>query len=78
MKRGRIDIVHVKDAKRSDRPGQVWGATVPIGTGDAEIPRVISKLRIIGYNGPLLLESRRGEDFYALRDAVAYLRTLLV
>jgi sugar phosphate isomerase/epimerase len=76
--RGRIDNVHVKDAKRSDRPGETLGTTIAIGTGEAEIPRVISKLRIIGYDGPLLIETRRGDDVHAVRDAAAYLRTLLL
>jgi len=75
--KGRIDGVHLKDAKRSERPGVMLGTVAPIGTGDAEIPRVISKLRIIGYDGPLLIEVKGGENLQPLRDAGAYLRTLL-
>lgn len=75
--RGRIEIVHVKDAKRPSQAGML-GKPAPIGTGDAEIPRVISKMRTIGYDGPLLIETRNDNGPTDVREAAAYLRTLLI
>jgi sugar phosphate isomerase/epimerase len=75
---GRVDIVHVKDAKRSARPGIDYGQPMPLGTGDAQIPRVLGKLRATGYDGPLLVEiPARGSDLQRLRGAIDYLHSLL-
>jgi len=76
--RGRIENVHLKDAFQSSEPGVAYGARAVLGTGDAQIARVISKLRAIGYAGPLLIESggpQAGID--AIREAAGYLRSML-
>jgi len=89
--KGRIDLVHLKDAIRSPRPGMDYGRPSSLGAGDVQIARVISKLRATGYRGPLLIEcdarnistnalERWGERFSkldAIRIAADYLRTLL-
>ena len=89
--KGRIELVHLKDAVRSTRPGVEYGRPASLGTGDVQIARVVSKLRATGYRGPLLIEcdtrdistnalERWGERFSkldAIRNAVAYLRTLV-
>ncbi len=76
--KGRIDLVHLKDAKRSAQPGVAFGAPAPLGAGDAQIPRVVSKLRATGYRGPLLIEGPIGEhSLEAIRHARDYLRTML-
>jgi sugar phosphate isomerase/epimerase len=71
--------VHVKDATWSARPGEQWGTEVMPGTGDADIPRVVSKLRSGGYRGPLVIERELGRagGLNELRDAVRLLNSLL-
>lgn len=76
--RGRIENVHLKDAFQSAEPGKAYGARAALGAGDAQIARVISKLRVTGYAGPLLIEgggSQGGID--AIGEAAAYLRSML-
>lgn len=75
--KGHIAHVHLKDATWSDAPGRTWGQEAPLGSGDAEIPRVVSKLRAAGYQGPLVIECGAGPDHIAcIGDAVEYLATL--
>ena len=74
---GRIVVAHLKDAACSSEPGSVFGQSRPLGTGDAQIPRVISKLRARDYRGPLLIERSGPPDLVELKGAVAYARTLL-
>jgi len=77
--RGSIRSVHVKDAYCSANPGVEFGSPAAIGSGDAQIPRVISKLRAVGYAGPLLIElGGRDASLNASRDAADYLRSMLV
>jgi len=67
-----IAHVHMKDANASSNPGQDWGEEVVLGTGEAEIPRIVSKLRACGYTGPLVIEREAGNqrltDIRAARD----------
>lgn len=75
--KGHIDLVHLKDAFRSEKPGKTFGKPAPFGQGDAEIARVISKLRSTGYRGPLLLEcDTRTAGLDALRSAADYIRSM--
>lgn len=76
--RGRIANVHVKDAFRSSEPGVALGRRAAIGAGDAQVPRVVSKLRAVGYDGPLVIELG-GEDNSRreIADAAAYVRSML-
>lgn len=75
---GRIDNVHLKDARRSAQPGVLFGQTAPLGTGDAQIPRVVSKLRTINYPGPMLIEvPARAGNLQPIRDAATYVRSLV-
>lgn len=70
--------VHMKDAVWSDEPGTSWGREVVLGTGDADIPRVVSKLRASGYCGPLVIEREAGPDRIAdIAEAIDFLSTLL-
>jgi L-ribulose-5-phosphate 3-epimerase len=50
----RVGSVHVKDRK-------LRGATVPLGTGDADLPAVFEELRRIGYAGDIVLQVARSE-----------------
>lgn len=75
--KGLIDLVHLKDAKRSFSPGREFGAPAPFGSGDAEVARIVSKLRTTGYRGPLLLEcDTRTGGLDLLRGAAEYLRSM--
>ncbi len=72
-----IRHVHIKDSTASSAPGVEWGSNAPLGTGDANIPRVISKLRARGYAGPLTIENKaRGNSLDPIRDDIAYLRSM--
>ncbi len=74
----RIVHVHMKDATWSKAPGRDWGEEVVLGTGEADIPRVVSKLRAQGYRGPLVIEREAGKQRLAdIREAIALLESLL-
>jgi L-ribulose-5-phosphate 3-epimerase len=49
----RIGSVHVKDRVRG-------GGTVPLGEGDADLPRTFRRLHEVGYDGLLVLQVARG------------------
>ena len=40
------------------RPGEEWGAEVPLGQGDVDMERFLRTLKEIGYEGPLTIEAR--------------------
>jgi hexulose-6-phosphate isomerase len=50
----RIGSVHIKDRIRG-------GGTVPLGSGDANIPALLSELFRIGYKGDFVMQIARGE-----------------
>ena len=50
----RIGSVHIKDRVHG-------GGTVPLGTGNAEIPVLLSQLFQIGYKGDFVMQIARGE-----------------
>jgi L-ribulose-5-phosphate 3-epimerase len=50
----RIGSIHIKDRVRG-------GGTVPLGTGDAEIPVLLSQMFRIGYEGDFVMQIARGE-----------------
>jgi sugar phosphate isomerase/epimerase len=51
-----VRSVHCKDATWSDKPGETWGAEVPLGQGDVDIEAYLRTLDAIGYTGPLTIE----------------------
>ena len=51
-----VRSVHCKDAKWAARPGQEWGAEVPLGQGDVDMERYLRTLERVGYHGPLTIE----------------------
>jgi sugar phosphate isomerase/epimerase len=60
--KGRIAHVHMKDANWAKNPTQEWGEEVVLGSGEADIPRVVSKLRSTGYRGALSIEREAGNQ----------------
>ncbi len=51
-----VRSVHCKDATWSDKPGQTWGAEMPLGQGDVDVAAYLQTLDKIGYTGPLTIE----------------------
>lgn len=76
--RPHVANVHIKDATQSKNPGTDWGSEVLAGTGEADIPRVISKLRAGGYTGPLIIERelKPPGSLNEIRDTIDYLESL--
>ena len=54
----RILNVHIKDRF-------LHGTTVPLGQGNADIPKVIEELNSVGYNGNYILQTARADDDHA-------------
>ena len=54
--------VHCKDAKWAARPGEEWGAEMPLGQGDVGMERFLRTLKEIGYDGPLTIEREIPQD----------------
>jgi len=57
-----VRSVHCKDAKWTARPGEEWGAEVPLGEGDVGIENFLRTLKDIGYEGPLTIEREIPEE----------------
>jgi sugar phosphate isomerase/epimerase len=62
-----IRSVHVKDANRPTTPG-AWGQEVPLGQGEADIPKFLTTLKKVGYRGPLSIEREVGNQEERFRD----------
>jgi sugar phosphate isomerase/epimerase len=57
-----VRSVHCKDGKWAAKPGQEWGAEVPLGQGDVGMERFLQTLKEIGYDGPLTIEREIPQD----------------
>ena len=57
-----VRSVHCKDAKWAARPGEEWGAEMPLGQGDVGMERFLWTLKEIGYDGPLTIEREIPQD----------------
>ena len=64
----RISLVHIKDR-------QFEGGSVPLGLGNADIPGVIERLRVMKFNGPVTMQVFR--DFQGLDVLDEQLRWLM-
>ncbi|MHB1034739.1 MAG: sugar phosphate isomerase/epimerase family protein [Pirellulales bacterium] len=51
-----VRSVHCKDAKWAARPGEEWGAEVPLGQGAVGVENFLRTLDRLGYRGPLTIE----------------------
>jgi sugar phosphate isomerase/epimerase len=60
--RSYVRSVHCKDAKWAARPGEEWGAEVPLGQGDVGMEAFLRTLKEIGYEGPLTIEREIPQD----------------
>ena len=57
-----VRSVHCKDANWSDKPGETWGAEMPLGEGAVGMENFLAKLKEIGYEGPLTIEREIPEE----------------
>ena len=57
-----VRSVHCKDGKWAARPGQEWGAEVPLGEGDVGMENFLRTLKEVGYGGPLTIEREIPQD----------------
>jgi len=57
----RISLVHIKDRMRE-------GGSVVLGEGDANIPRVIQRLRDMKFNGPVTMQAFRDVEGLGVLD----------
>jgi sugar phosphate isomerase/epimerase len=73
----RIRSVHCKDATWSDRPGETWGAEVPLGEGDVNMALYLKTLREIGYRGPLTIEREIPQEPLRQKAEIAHAAGLL-
>ncbi len=64
-----VNNVHIKDR-------QLRGTTVPLGTGDANIPATLASLRSCGYSGDFILQAARqlGDEASVISGYAAQLR----
>ena len=69
---------HCKDATWSDKPGETWGAEVPLGEGAVNIREFVRTLKDLGYTGPLTIEREvSGERQIAdIRKGIELLRSI--
>ena len=65
----RVTNVHVKDRV-------LGGTTVPLGTGNADLPRTIQFLGEIGYDGNYILQTARSQDGKHVEAIVKYAKML--
>jgi L-ribulose-5-phosphate 3-epimerase len=63
----RIRNVHVKDRLRA-------GPTVPLGTGDADLPGALAALETLGYGGDYVIQAARSHDGRDRDIALGYRR----
>jgi sugar phosphate isomerase/epimerase len=73
-----VVTVHCKDGKWPAEPGKL-GVEMPLGQGDVGMDRFVSKLRQIGFQGPLVIEREiSGEQQIAdVRMGIELLKRLL-
>ncbi len=74
-----IRSVHLKDANRPTTKGE-WGTEVPLGQGQADIPRFLATLQKVGFAGPLSIEREVGDQAARIRDiahGLAFVRQAL-
>jgi sugar phosphate isomerase/epimerase len=57
-----VRSVHCKDATWAARPGEEWGAEVPLGQGDVGMENFLRTLADLGYDGPLTIEREIPEE----------------
>ncbi len=67
-----VRSVHCKDGKWAARPGQQWGAEVPLGEGDVGMEKFLRTLRDVGYTGPLTIEREIPQDPVRQKEEIGH------
>lgn len=57
-----VRSIHCKDATWAVKPGEEWGAEVPLGDGDVGMETYLQTLNELGYNGPLTIEREIADE----------------
>jgi len=57
-----VRSVHCKDAKWAAKPGEEWGAEMPLGEGEVGMETFLRTLDELGYDGPLTIEREIPQD----------------
>jgi sugar phosphate isomerase/epimerase len=57
-----VHSVHCKDATWAQRPGEEWGAEVPLGKGAVGMEDYLRTLDDLGFDGPLTIEREIPQD----------------
>jgi len=72
-----VRSVHCKDAKWAEKPGQQWGAEVPLGEGDVGMETFLRTLAEAGYDGPLTIEREIPQEPDRQKEEIGRGMTLL-
>jgi len=57
-----VRSVHCKDANWAEKPGEEWGAEMPLGAGQVGMETFLRTLNDLGYDGPLTIEREIPQD----------------
>jgi L-ribulose-5-phosphate 3-epimerase len=73
-----VRTVHAKDGLYPTDPNE-FGQEVPIGKGKVDFPRVIQRLRALGYHGAITIENEMSGDrqMEQIRQSIAYLQKII-
>ncbi len=71
-----VKSCHCKDANWADKPGEEWGAEMPLGQGQVGMEDFIRTLKEIGYEGPLTIERECPDMEEKKRDLAAAIQLL--
>jgi sugar phosphate isomerase/epimerase len=72
-----VKSIHCKDGTWAARPGQEWGAEVPLGRGDVGMYNYLKTLKDIGYTGPLTVEREIPQDPVRQKEEIGHAIRLL-
>jgi len=72
-----VHSVHCKDATWAQRPGEEWGAEVPLGHGAVNMELYLRTLADIGYDGPLTIEREIPQDPVRQKAEISHAINLL-
>ena len=72
-----VRSVHCKDGTWADRPGEEWGAEVPLGDGDVGFENYLTTLDRLGYTGPLTVEREIPQEPARQKEEIGHAIRLL-
>jgi sugar phosphate isomerase/epimerase len=72
-----VRSVHCKDGTWAKRPGEEWGAEVPLGDGDVGFENYLQTLDRLGYTGPLTVEREIPQEPARQKEEIGHAIRLL-